>query len=603
LSADKVVAVDGLSVRYPGPVVALDRVALGTEEGRCLGIIGESGSGKSTLARVLMGIADGADVAGSAMVCGEQVVGLGAEGWRRLRWRRVAMAFQATGALNPAMELGDQIAEPLQFHRGMSRREAGHRAQGLLEEVGLGAWAANRLPGELSGGQRRLGLIATALACDPEVLILDEPTSGLDPVARRTIIRLLRQQKEQKGMTQVVLSHDIDFVRQVADDVAVLYRGWVAEHGPARAIIDSPAHPYSWGLLNAVPTITTLRELRGIRGRLPGVPAGEGCPFADRCTQAVAECFRERPEPRPTDEGAPGQEVSCLLGGRLELLAGRGIVKSYGGGGVLGRSETRALDGVDFELREGEVLGVLGGNGAGKSTLALIAARVLQADGGKLMFRGQPACDLKGEARAAFYREVQLVQQDPFESISPRFDVRQAVAEPVELLTRLSQAERDVAVADALRRVRLPVEAEFLRRRPHELSGGQLQRISIARALAVRPKVLILDEPVAMLDPSEQAELLHVLKEIQVSGGMAMMLISHDVAVLFRIADRVAVMDRGRVVEQGSADAILRAPQHEFTQLLLAESRWGAEEPDGESGDRVSHGTREARSTLERSQP
>lgn len=578
------IVTDGLSVRYPGPVAALDRVALCAREGRCLGIIGESGSGKSTLAKVLMGIADGADVAGSALVCGEQVVGLGAEGWRRLRWRRVAMAFQATGALNPAMQLGDQIAEPLQVHRGMPRSEAGQRAQELLEEVGLGAWAASRLPGQLSGGQRRLGLIATALACDPEVLILDEPTSGLDPVARRTVVQLLRQLQQQKGMTQVVLSHDIDLIRQVADDVAVLYRGWVAERGPARAIIDSPAHPYSWGLLNAVPTITTLRELRGIRGKQEGVTPGDGCPFADRCTQAVAECSNERPEPRPLHEGAPGQEVSCLLGGRLELLAGKGITKSYGGGGP-GRHETRALDGVDFQLREGEVLGILGGNGAGKSTLALVAARVLQADGGTLTFRGQPAGGLKGDARAAFHREVQLVQQDPFESISPRFDVQEAVAEPVRLLTSFSEAERREAVLDALRRVRLPVDAGFLRRRPHELSGGQLQRISIARALAVRPKVLVLDEPVAMLDPSEQAELLHLLKEIQVNAGMAMLLISHDVAVLFRIADRVAVMDRGRVVEHGPADAILRAPQHEFTQLLLAETRWGPNGPDRESGD------------------
>jgi len=557
-----------LRVTYPGPpsVRALDGVDLNVIRGECLGLLGESGSGKSTLARVVLGLATGARVEG-ALQLGDQELGtLDEAGWRRIRWTRLALAMQSTAALNPVLRIVDQVAEPLRVHLGHSRGEARERALATLASLGLGRAEAERFPFELSGGQQRLAVLAVAVVCEPEILLLDEPTAGLDAVTRDQVVAFLRSLRERRGTTIVVLGHDVEALHALADRVGVLYRGWLAEIGPAARVLGDPRHPYSRGLLDARPTLATIKELRGIRGRRPD-PAlvSPGCPFYGRCTQSVSECTEIRPALEPPAGERDSRLVSCIRGGVLLLLEARGLRKSYGG--------VHALDDVGVEVRHGEVLGVVGPTGAGKSTLALLLANLLVQDAGTVTFDGHR---LNGKPSKDLRRRLQLVFQNPFEALSPRLTVLAAVREPLEVQRAASRDEATKLVRRALDSCRLPSDDAFLGRHTHELSGGELQRVALARALVLEPQLVVLDEPVAMLDPSEQAELLQLLKAIQVERGMAMVLVSHDLATVLRVADSVVVLAGGRVVERGSGTQILTAPRHAVTRALLAASGAGA---------------------------
>jgi oligopeptide/dipeptide ABC transporter ATP-binding protein len=303
-----------LRVTYPGPppVRAVDRVSLAVAPGQVLGILGESGSGKSTIAKTLLGMADDAMVEGTMSLGGLDLAGLSEQEWNEVRWRRIALAFQSPASLNPVLRIGLQLTEPLQVHLGMRQHEAERRAAALLEEVSLGDWALDRYPSELSGGQRRLVLLAMALACEPEVLLLDEPTAGLDGVTRTKVEALLRGIRDDGRTAMVIFGHDVDTFEALATDVAVLYRGWVAETGPARAVLESPCSPYTWALLNARPTLGSIKELRAI----PGEPYDQaeiptGCPFLGRCRQTVAACGavpgRARRRGRPAPGGVPSR--------------------------------------------------------------------------------------------------------------------------------------------------------------------------------------------------------------------------------------------------------------------------------------------------------
>lgn len=564
-----------LVVTYPGPppVRAVDRLSVSVAEGECLGIMGESGSGKSTLARALLGLVGEGDVVGG-MRLGEVDLGaLDEEGWRRVRWRRIALSFQSTASLNPVLRVGDQLAEPLRVHLGMDRRTAAQRAAELLEEVGPGEWATGRYPRELSGGQRRLVLLAMAVSCDPEVLVLDEPTSGLDPLTRTRVLAVLRRLARDRGRALVVLSHDADALEAIADRVAVLYRGWLAEIGPTALVLADPRNPYSWGLLNSRPTLAAVKDLRGIRGDPPDatdVPAG--CPFFGRCTQGVIEeCTPERP-PLVTPNGEDaGRLVACVRGGLVSVISARGLRKAYASSGrLVRRTSAPAVDGVSLDVREGEVVGLVGATGAGKSTLGSLLVRLLEPDAGDIRFEGRDFLAAEGTQLKRMRRRAQMLFQDPFEALSPRLTVAQAVREPLDVQGLGSSEERDAKVRTTIAACRLSADDGFLHRHSHELSGGQLQRVALARALVLEPKLLVADEAVAMLDPSEQAKMLQLLKHLQVERGMAMVLISHDLAVVLRVADRVLILDQGRVVEEGTGTRLLVSPRHPVTRALLA---------------------------------
>ncbi len=563
-----------LRVTYPGPppVRALDELSLSVAGGECLGVLGESGSGKSTLARALLGLAEGR-VEGSLRLDGTELTSLDEEGWRAVRWLRISLGFQSTTSLNPVLRVGHQLTEPLRVRLGVDGAEADRRVAELLDEVGLGGWAAARFPSELSGGQRRLVLLAMALACDPEVVVLDEPTTGLDPVTRRRVLALLAKLKESGGKTLLVLTHDVEALEVLADRVAVLYRGWLAEIGGAGAVLGDPRNPYSWALLNARPTLASVKDLRGIRGDPPrpgDLPPG--CPFLGRCTQSVEECGDARPPlVTPTGEGHGERLVSCIRGGTVPALSALGLRKAYRPRSrLLGGTSVAAVDGVDLEVREGETLGLVGATGAGKSTLGMLLVGLLDPDAGTVQLEGHDLHAARGKERKRLRARVQMLFQDPYEALSGRLSVAEIVREPLDVQYRGSPDDRRCLVIETLEACRLPSTSDFLDRRAHELSGGQLQRVALARALILEPKLLVADEPVSMLDPSEQAKVLQLLKHLQVERGMAMVFVSHDLSVVLRVADRVVVLDGGKVVEQGAGSRILAAPGHPVTRALLS---------------------------------
>ncbi|HVW30922.1 MAG TPA: ABC transporter ATP-binding protein [Acidimicrobiia bacterium] len=565
--------VDRLRVTYPGPppVRAVDDLSLAVAGGECLGILGESGSGKSTFGRSLLGLAGTATVAGAIHLGDVDLTALDEDGWRDIRWRRISMAMQSAASLNPVLRIGLQLAEPQQVHLDRRREEADARSAEVLDAVGLGDWALERYPRELSGGQRRLVLLALALVCDPEVLVLDEPTSGLDPATRNRVLEVLGRLRGEGGRALLVMSHDADALELLADRVAVMYRGWLAEIGPAGPVLEGARHPYSRALLNARPTLASVKDLRGIRGDPPNpTEVAPGCPFAGRCTQEIAGCRDGRPPLVPPTGEAGERLVACIRGGVVPVLVGRDLSKSYAVRRGLGRREqVAAVDRVSVEVTEGEVVGLVGASGAGKSTLSSMLVRLLEPDGGSVELEGLDLLAATGPELKAARRRMQLLFQDPFEALSARLTVGQAVREPLELQGLGDHEEQGHRVRATLRAARLPADDDFLARYTHELSGGQLQRVSLARALVLEPKVLVADEPVSMLDPSEQAKVLQLLKQLQVDRGMAMVLVSHDLASVLRIADRVLVMDRGRVVEEGTGSELLMNPRHPATRALL----------------------------------
>lgn len=565
--------IERLRVDYPGPpaVRALDDLSLHVEPGECLGILGESGSGKTTLAMALLGLLPATGVSGTIQLGDLDLRALDEKRWREVRWRRIALGFQSPAALNPVLRIGPQLTEPLRIHLGIRTVEADARAHAMLLAVGLGEWAMSRYPRELSGGQKRLVLICMALICDPDVIILDEPTAGLDPATRAGVVELLKRLREARDRILIIVSHDPEALKTLADRVAVLYRGWLAEIGPAPRVLMDPRSPYSFGLLNAHPTLATVKDIRGIRGEPPNpTEVAAGCPFLVRCTQAVPACADGRP-PLVAPPGEDGRRhVACTRGGVVSVLIARDLSKRYrSSSGVLRHQTVAAVESVSLDVREGEVVGLVGATGAGKSTLARLLVRLLDADSGSVELEGADLLAAKGDQLKHLRRRVQLLFQDPYEAMSPRMTIAQAVREPLDVQDIGEPAEREQAVRRAIESVRLPADDAFLGRRTHELSGGQLQRVALARALVVEPKLLVADEPVAMLDPSEQTKVLQLLKALQVDRGMAMVLVSHDLAVILRAADRVLVLDHGRVVEEGTGTQLLTAPQHPTTRMLL----------------------------------
>lgn len=565
-----------LHVTYDGPpaVHAVNGVSLTIDAGECLGILGESGSGKSSLVQALLGLLSGATVEGSVRVGDAQIRVDDESAWQAVRWRRISLALQSLNALNPVLTVGDQLTEPMRVHLGSSERSARRRACELLRDVGLDEGALVRYPRELSGGQKRLVMIAMALACDPEVVVLDEPTAGLDPVTRDRVLDLLSTVRTSRNAAILVVSHDAEALERVADRVAVLYRGWLAEEGPSGRVVNNPRHPYSFGLLNSRPTLASLKDLRGIRGDPPRpTEVASGCPFLERCTQVVEACGLGRP-PVTVPTGEDGRRtVGCVRGGVAAVMEVAGLSKTFRVGSTLfKRRSLVAADGIHFTVREGEVLGLVGPTGAGKSTIGKMLVRLLDPDGGTISFEGRDLLAATGDELKALRRHVQLLFQDPYEALSPRMTVAEVVREPLDIHRIGTSEERQRLVRTTLADCRLPSDDDFCRRRTHELSGGQLQRVALARALVLEPKLLIADEPVAMLDPSEQAKVLQLLKALQVQRGMAMILVSHELAIVLRVADRVMVLDHGRVIEEGTGTTLFVAPRHPVTRALLAAS-------------------------------
>ncbi|MFF2598283.1 dipeptide ABC transporter ATP-binding protein [Streptomyces californicus] len=532
-SADPLVEVTDLTVDF-GEVRAVDRLSFTLEPGGALGVVGESGSGKSAAAYALLGLhrGTGARVGGSVLVAGADVNAADERGLRALRGARAAMVFQdPLSSLDPYYPVGDQIAEVYRVHRPVNRRAARARAVEVLDRVGIpDAARRSRLrPHEFSGGMRQRALIAMALACEPRLLVADEPTTALDVTVQAQILDLLHDLRHETGMGLLLVTHDVGVAAESVDDVLVMRRGAEVERGPVARVLGAPRKPYTKELLAAVPRV----EARRTAATAP-VSAVEGAALVPA-----------------VEDAAP-------------LIEAVDLRRAFG----RGSGRVAAVDGVSLTVRAGETLGIVGESGSGKTTLGRMLVRLLDPTSGRLRYRGREIGALPERELRPFRRELQMVFQDPVASLNPRRSVGESVADPLRAAGERDEGRIRDRVGALLERVGL--EPAHFERYPHEFSGGQRQRVGIARALAAEPKLIVCDEPVSALDVTTQAQVVALLAELQRELGIGLVFIAHDLAVVRQVSDRVAVMRRGVLVEQGEADAVYEDPRDPYTRQLLA---------------------------------
>ena len=502
--------VEDLRIRF-GDTVAVDGLSFEVPAGGALGIVGESGSGKSATALALLGLHRDATIGGRIAFGGTDLTTLTPRGWRDIRGARIAMVFQEPlTALSPFHRIGDQIAEVYRLHTGASRRAARERAVEVLGQVHIAdpARRAAGYPHQFSGGMRQRALIAMAIVCRPQLIVADEPTTALDVTVQAQILDLLDEVRQTTGAALLLISHDLGVVAGSTDELVVMRRGRAVEHGPTATVLSAPREEYTRELLGSVPQ--------------PGPPRGiVGEPLLR--LDGVRKHF---PQPRRGSWRRP--------------------------------EPVRAVDGVTLDVREGETLGVVGESGTGKTTLARMMVGLLPPTAGTITLAGADIARRRG-------RSVQMVFQDPLSSLNPRRTVGESIADPLRLAGVTDPRPR---VEDLLDRVGL-ARREY-DRYPHQLSGGMRQRVGIARALAPRPRLIVCDEPVSSLDVTTQAQVLVLLEDLRREFGLTMVFVTHDLAVLRQIADRVAVLSGGRVVEIGDTARVYEQPEHPYTKELLA---------------------------------
>ena len=577
-----------VSVSLPsrgGAVAALNDVSLTLESGEVLGLVGESGGGKSMTARTIAGLLPaGARLTGALEVDGRDLIASTEAEMARQRGGGAAMCFQnPRGALSPTRRVGRQLVDRLVRWQGMAPDTARAAARERFAEVGIRE-PERRLrayPHELSGGMCQRVMIALALACRPRVLLADEPTTGLDPTLTRDILRLFREAAERDGCGVIVISHDIASIAGICERLAVLYAGTVVEQGPARALVDAPQHPYTRSLIASVPEIDGRRSipLAGTMPRLATAP--DACPFADRCPLVEDRCRNELPA---LGVGPDGREVRCFRAGEgrpgvateparrrdVEERAGAPVVElkdvEVRYAGQFGRRGPRALRGVSLSLAPAETLGVVGESGCGKSTLARVIMGLVAPTAGRAVVNGVEYARAGRDEVRRLRRAIQMVFQDPVDSLSPRMTVEENVRDPLRG-TGAPPGDIDERIDRVLGQVGLG--PEFRPLLPRRLSGGQAQRVALARALVVEPRVIVFDEPTSALDVTVQAQILDLLRALMEEGRRSYVYVSHDLATVRGLCDRVVVLYLGRIVEQGPADEVIARPRHPYTRALV----------------------------------
>jgi peptide/nickel transport system ATP-binding protein len=581
-----VIRVEHLSLELQTGEPVVEDVSFSVNRGQILGLVGESGSGKTTTALSLLGYTRrGVQVRGGTVEVGGQVVtGRDQQSLRRLRGKVISYVPQDPGgALNPSLRVGDAIMDVLRAHRGEAASAESVRAALARVELGSDPHFSDRYPHQLSGGQQQRVTIAMASVCEPPVAVLDEPTTGLDVLTQDRILRELARLRDEDGMAMVYVSHDLAVVARMADRIVVMYAGRVVEDGPADEVIIRPRHPYTRALVSAIPDFRRPRSLRGIPGVSVGV--GEwpgGCAFAPRCAHQVDRCRERVPA---LEDAVAGHAVRCLRWQDLTLAepaprSGRTTAEPATAEGPLlevdrleadyrsGGGRRLAVQSVSFAIEAGRCVALVGESGSGKTTIGRCIAGLHVPSGGRISFAGRP---VEGSARSRpldVRRRIQIVFQNPFESLNPRHRVSSSIERPLRVLRKLSRSEAQREVGELLDRVRLP--RRLGERFPVELSGGERQRVAVARALAAKPDLLICDEVTSALDVSVQAAVLELLQELQRDLRLSMLFITHNLGVVACVADTVLVMDRGSLCETGPVGDVLATPRNDYTRRLLS---------------------------------
>ncbi|NVM99143.1 ABC transporter ATP-binding protein [Arthrobacter sp. SDTb3-6] len=608
-TAGHLLEVRDLSVTFPQPggaVTAVRGVNYHVDKGEFLGIVGESGSGKSVSSLAVMGLLpSSAQVSGDILFEGRSLLGRSDRELSRLRGEGISIIFQdPLSALTPVYTIGAQIAEALQLHdRKLSGQAAKARAVELLKVVGIPnpERRAQAFPHEFSGGMRQRAMIAIAIANNPRLIIADEPTTALDVTIQAQILEVLQKAKDLTGAAVVLITHDLGVVAGNADRIAVMYAGRIVETGTVDQVFHRPSMPYTIGLLRSMPNLATAGHTRlvPLEGRPPQLAnLAPGCPFAPRCPAAIDACRTTEP-PLAAVSGNPLNASACLRVGEIasgtlkrdglypvpeavapavraavtpeRVLGVDGLVRHFPltRGSVFKQviGTVRAVDGVSFDLRSGQTLGLVGESGCGKSTTIMEILELAKPQAGRITVNGRDVATMGGRERRALRSDIQVVFQDPMASLDPRLPIQDIVAEPLTV--------HGVPARERLKRVRevldlVGLEPSMASRYPHEFSGGQRQRIGIARALVTDPKIMVLDEPVSALDVSIQAGVINLLEDLQEKLGLSYLFVAHDLAVVRQIADTVAVMYLGRIVESGASEDLFEHPQHPYTRALLS---------------------------------
>ena len=597
-----------------GVVHALSGVDLHVNPGETLGIVGESGSGKTMTALSLMGLLPqgGRVSSGSIYLDGQDLTKMPLHAKRKLRGTKVGMIFQdPLTSLNPTMKIGLQVCEPLRVHKKMSKKDALERAVEILKRVGMPRpeIVINNYPHQLSGGMRQRVMIAMALVCEPRILIADEPTTALDVTTQMQILDLIDELRDEYQMGVILITHDLGVVAGHTDRVAVMYAGRIVETAPTKTLFTEPKHRYTSSLMAALPERalaagTKLFSIPGAPPSLTNLPVG--CRFASRCLWAGAECVDRYPDLsgegfhtyscfHPVQEGdespaelqaklegsAPIDEAVAEPGARVVygevedtdevLLDVKEASREYAssGSGFLKRDKgvVSAVDRVSITLKKGETYGLVGESGCGKSTMGRLIAGLEPPSGGAIELGGRDLATLKGRDAVRIHRDVQMMFQDSYAAMDPRMRIDQILAEPMSIQKTGNKRQMAERIMEIIEQVGLT--EEILDRYPHEFSGGQLQRIGFARSLTLAPDLIVADEPVSALDVSVQAQVLNLMKDLQAELGLSYLFISHDLAVVQYMADRIGVMYLGRIVEEGPAKEVVENPKHPYTKALI----------------------------------
>ena len=613
-----ILQIDDLSITFKtlaGPLPAVRHVSFEVRKGECYALIGESGSGKSTVAFAAMGYlpANGFIASGEVRFMGEAITRYSHEQLRRFRGSRISMVFQNPHtAANPCYTIGNQLIETLAAHTDLSRGEAYDRAVAMLEAVNIPSPARimKQYPHQVSGGQKQRVTIAQGLLCNPELIIMDEPTTALDVTTEIQFLRLLDELREKLNVSLLYITHDMGIVARVADRIGVIYAGSMVEEGSRETIFASPVHPYTQGLMKSIPPLSKdgAAKACSMPGMIPNLlDLPEGCVFAPRCPRPQRTCkaapeMEERPGPAgPAGLGGPhGHRVACHFPGSLSeaeiawqcakevplsvegkepgeeyipLLLVENVHKHYDTSTFMsrltgnGRPPVKAVNGVSFKLHAGETLGIVGESGCGKSTLANTITRTQPATSGRILYKGRDITHIPPQDRE-LSKSIQIIFQNPDSSLNPRHSIRTILSRPL-VLHQLAEGDAvEKRCEELLDMVRLP--KNYLDRKPHQLSGGEKQRVGIARAFAVKPDFVICDEVTSALDVSVQASIITLLRELQREFGTAYLYISHDLATVRQISRHIGVMYLGRVMEIGRTEDVFRPPYHPYTRALLS---------------------------------